>query len=205
MRAESEGPLARFGGPGEVDMVGLETHRPARLGSLARSLAVVATLLGLATFPLQLITTAAPVLGEMRWSPLELLAGIMAGAPPVGAMGHLTLWVSLAVFGFVFVYLALVAILLALVVRPSSRFVFITALLAASVITEDIFLHFASFQRALCGSYPSACGQTIHAGLWSAMLLSVMGVLIAIAGLETIAAKVLMTEPAQIRSRSTTG
>jgi len=201
MRTESEGRLARFGGPGEVDTVGLETHRPVRLGSLARSLAVVATLLGLATFPLQLITTAAPVLGEMRWSPLELLAGIMAGALPTSAMGHLTLWVSLAAFGFVFVYLALVAILLAVVVRPSSRFVLITALLAASVITEDIFLHFASFQRALCGSYsPAACGQAIHAGLWSAMLLSVMGVLVAIAGLETIAAKVLMTEPAQIRS-----
>jgi len=197
MRAECEGPSKRFGGPGEVDTAAPEAHRPVRLGSLARSLAVVATLLGLATFPLQLITTAAPVLGEMRWSPLELVTGILAGALPLGAMGHLTLWVSLAAFGFVFVYLALVGILVAVVVRPSSRFVLITALLAGSVITEDSFLRFDSFQRALCGSDSmAACGQTIHAGLWSAMLLSVMGVLIAIAALETIAAKVLMTEPA---------
>jgi hypothetical protein len=168
-----------------------------RLGSLARALAVVATVLGLATFPLQLITTTAPVLGETRWSPLEMMTGILAGALPVGVMGHLTLWVSLTAFGFIFVYLALLAILVAVVVRPSSRFVLITALLAASVITEDSFLRFHSFQRALCGSDSMAArGQMIHAGLWSAMLLSVMGVLIAIAALETIAAKVLMTEPA---------
>lgn len=195
MRAESEGRFAGFGGPGEVDTAVREAHKPARLGPLARSLAVVTALLGLATFPLQLITTAAPVLGETRWSPLELVAGISAGVLPVSAMGHFVLWVSLA--AFVFVYLALVAILLAVVVWPSSRFILVAAVLAASVIIEDIFLHFEIFQRALYGGCAqAACGQAIHAGLWSAMLLSVLGVLITIAGLETIAANVLMTEPA---------
>lgn len=191
MKVETGRVYAGFSRTGEVEKpaVPVERQDSKQLSLLPRMLAVVVTLLGLATLPIHLIATNAPAPEQTRLSPFQLMIGLLADASHLGVLTMLPSMV-LPVLGMVFVYLALFAILLATLAVPSRRFILVTAVLGAVAAVGELL---PGFPGPLCGTAAMAvCGQAMHAGVWLALLLSTLGVLVAIAGAEELTARFLV-------------
>ena len=161
---------------------------PPTLGSRTRSMTLVMAALGLATFVVPLVTTSVPVLGRTQWSALTVLQGLVGGSLPAGVnlspedfhALYKLIYLDSFLFGAMFMYAALIVILVS-ALRTATRLVigFTAGLGALSALLE--MRGYADFQLAIFGGTPQALGGAHVEGFtWCLVMLAVMGLILAI-------------------------
>ena len=167
---------------------------PPTLGQRTRSMTLVMSALGLATFVVPLVTTSVPVLGRTQWSALTVLEGLISGSLPAGVYLsaqdfhalYKLIFLDTFLFGAMFIYAAL-AIILVSALRTGTRLVivFAGALGALAALLE--MRGYADFQLALFGQTPQALGGAHVGGFtWCLVLLVVTGLIVAIATIKEL-------------------
>lgn len=167
---------------------------PPTLGQRTRSMTLIMSALGLATFVVPLVTTSVPVLGRTQWSALTVLEGLFSGSLPAGVYLsaqdfhslYKLIFLDTFLFGTMFIYAAL-AIILVSALRTGTRLVigFTAALAALAALLE--MRGYADFQLALFGQTPQALGGVHVAGFtWCLVLLVVSGLIVAIATIKEL-------------------
>jgi hypothetical protein len=155
--------------------------KPTELGARRRRMAMILTLIGLATFVNPLVSTDSEILGRTRWSPLQVVSAIRAGTLPVVSQLHQMsrgeLGVNLSIdflSGFGVVYLLLGLIAAAIVFFPSTRFIGGTSALTAAMLLGIVRSHYEDLQDVLYGAPSSfVSGHQVHAGILCSILLGV--------------------------------
>lgn len=167
---------------------------PPTLGARTRSMTLLMSVLGLATFVVPLVTTSVPVLGRTQWSALTVLEGLIDGSLPAGlnlppqdlhALCRL-IFLDSFLFGAMFAYAALILILVS-ALRTATRLVigFAAALGALSALLE--MRGYADFQLAIFGATPQKLGGAHVAGFtYCLVLLAVTGLILAIATVKEL-------------------
>ena len=167
---------------------------PPTLGQRTRSMTMVMSALGLATFVVPLVTTSVPVLGRTQWSTLTVLEGLIDGSLPAGVYLsahdfhalYKLIFLDSFLFGTMFIYAAL-AIILVSALRTGTRLVigFAAALAALAALLE--MRGYPDFQLSLFGQTPQAMGGIHVAGFtWCLVLLVVSGLILAIATIKEL-------------------
>lgn len=186
-----ERPLRPLPGLRELQQqkpVSLEKDKlPPTLGSRTRSMTLLMSVLGLATFAVPLIRTSVPVLGRTQWSPLMVLVGLLGGdlpfAPnlPASALHYVydLILIDTVLFGTLFAYGALVVILVS-ALRKATRFVIGAAagfgMLAALLEMRG----YADLQLGLLGGTAEQRGAEVVGFTWCLVLFAVMGLVMLI-------------------------
>jgi len=160
------------------------------MGRQRRKAALIVTGLGLATFVSPLIWTDSEILGQTRWSPLQIVLALHAGTLPIAARPPRELAVSLGIdflFGFGLVYLLLAIVAAAIVFLPSVRFIAGAAGTGAAIVLADAKFEFPDFQQMLYGM-PSAFASDhqVHAVSLFVILLGVEVLLLWIAATKQL-------------------
>jgi hypothetical protein len=148
-----------------------EDPGPKTLGPRPRQLTVLLALVGLATLFAPLAVTSTPVMGQSHWSPWEIATGLLTGNLPaavlltakgMGAVRWLT-FVNSSLFGGLFVYMVLVAVLV--VAMGKARRIIVGALAGLGIVASLIEMRgFSDLQLAILGGPPSSVdGQQVHA------------------------------------------
>lgn len=167
---------------------------PPTLGSRTRSMTMVMSVLGLATFAVPLVNTSVPVLGRAQWSPLTVIEGLIGGNLPAGVnlqpqdfyALYKLIFLDSFLFGAMFIYCALIVILVS-ALRTGTRLVigFAAALGVLSALLE--MRGYADFQLAIFGGTPEALGGAQVAGFtYCVVLLVVMGLILAVATIKEL-------------------
>lgn len=167
---------------------------PPTLGQRTRSMTLVMSALGLATFVVPLVTTSTPVLGRVQWSALSVLEGLINGSLPAGVnlsaddfhALYKLIFLDSFLFGAMFIYAALIVILVS-ALRTGTRLVigFAAALGALAALLE--MRGYADFQLAIFGQTPQALGGVHVAGFtWCVVLLVITGLIVAIATIKEL-------------------
>lgn len=155
---------------------------PNRMGSRRRQMALIVTLIGLATFVTPLMEIDSEVLGRTRWSPLQVIVALHAGGLPIHrpvATDHIFVLLGPEMlFGFGG-YFLLTLIAAAIVFSPSARFVgSSSALGAALTLGNGPRWAYFPFQEVIYGTTGAfADGHQVHAGIFCLVLLGVFGLL----------------------------
>lgn len=167
---------------------------PPALGARTRSMALLMSVLGLATFAVPLVNTSIPVLGRSQWSPLMMLEGLIAGNLPAAAnlppenaaRFYELLLLDSALFGALFVYGAL-AVILVYALRKPSRIV-IGGAAGLGLVAALLEMHgYADFQLALTGGPPDPAGGVHIVGLsYGLVMFVVMTLLLLIATVKEL-------------------
>jgi hypothetical protein len=159
-----------------------EAANPIRMGKQRRKMALLVTLIGLATFVTPLVWTDSEILGRTRWSPLGVISALFAGTLPIGHPMSRELALSLSIdflmgVGVIYVLLGLVAA--AILFLPSARFIGTAAAAGAAVVFGNARFRYPDLQDAIYGEPSSfVSGHEVHAGTNCVILLSVFGLLI---------------------------
>lgn len=167
---------------------------PPTLGPRTRSMTLLMSAVGLATFAVPLVNTSVPVLGRTQWSALTVLEGLIGGSLPAGVnlspqdfhVLHKLIFLDSFLFGAMFMYAALIVILVS-AFRTATRLVigFTAALGVLSALLE--MRGCADFQLAIFGGTPEALGGIQVAGFtYCLVLLAVMGLILAIATIKEL-------------------
>ena len=178
----------------------VEPALPTGMGSRRRRMALTVALIGLATFFAPLVETDSEVLGQVRWSPFQVILAIHAGTLPLShAISRTGLLsdeavrsdlVSLgidALLGVGMVYFLLTLIAGATVIFPSARFVGSAAALGAAWTWGELKWEYPDFQSAIYGAPPAfASGNQVHAGVNCLFLLAALGALLFIAATKQL-------------------
>jgi hypothetical protein len=169
-----------------------EDPAPKTLGPRSRQMAVLLTLVGLATFVVPLITSVPSVMGRTDWSPWEMFMGVTGNTLPAAviltAQGmHDVRWLILAdtaLLGALFDYSLLAAALIS-VMGHASRKVIGSAGALGVLATLVEMRQFADFQLAIFGGTPASLGgQHVDAMTWAVVMLVVMALLLVVAVLK---------------------
>lgn len=157
---------------------------PAKMGWHRRKMALIVTLIGLATLVTPLVETDSEVLGRTRWSPLQVVLALHAGTLPIAHRMSRELAVSLAIdflIGVGIVYFLLSLIAAAIAFLPSARFIGSAAAFGAAVVLGDGQFDYPDLQDAIYGEPSSFAGHQVHAGTNGLILLGVLGLVVWIA------------------------
>jgi hypothetical protein len=163
-----------------------EETGPSTLGARTRPMAILLALIGLATFFVPLVTTSVPVMGQSRWSPWEIVSGMVRGNLPAAVLLTSTgdsavRWLTFAnsmLFGSLFIYIMLAGVLV--VAFAGAQRVIVGALAALGIVAALIELRgFSDLQLAILGGPPAnVSGQQVHAlalgMVWFAVLTLVL-------------------------------
>jgi hypothetical protein len=166
-----------------------EKPGPSCLGPRTRRMAILLTLVGLATFVVPLVGTNPAVMGQPRWSPMQIIGGLMNGNLPAAvlltktgdhAIGGLALVNSL-LFGTLFEY-AMLAAILVFVLGSAQRFL-IGAAASMGVLAALIEMRgYSDIQLAILGGAPGTVGgQQVQAMTLCMIFFAVMILLLVIA------------------------
>lgn len=167
---------------------------PPTLGPRTRSMTILMSAVGLATFVVPLVNTSVPVLGRTQWSALGVLEGLFSGSLPAGVnlrpddfhALYKLIFLDSFLFGAMFIYAALIVILIS-ALRTATRLVigFTAALGALSALLE--MRGYADFQLSIFGATPEALGGAQVTGFtWCLVLLVVTGLILAIATIKEL-------------------
>ena len=176
--------------PNDSDVRTVKMAKPTRMGWRRRQMALIVTLIGLATFVTPLISTDSEVLGQTHWSPLQVISSLNAGTLPISQRMPQVLAVDLCIdfltgVGVVYFLLGLVAA--AIVFLPSARFVGAAAVTGAAVVLGDAQFHYHDLQDLLYSAPRSfASGHQVHAETNGLILLGVLGLLVWIAATKEL-------------------
>lgn len=139
---------------------------PPKLGARTRSMTLLMSVLGLATFAVPLINTSIPVAGRAQWSPLLIFEGLLGGSLPAPAANlppeayhylYELIAIDTILFGAMFAYGAL-AVILVSALREARRFV-IGAAAAFGMLAALLEMRgYADLQLALLGGTPEQRG-----------------------------------------------
>jgi hypothetical protein len=147
------------------------------------------TLIGLATFVTPFVATDSEILGRTRWSPLQVILALHAGALPILhslSAGPVSISIDMF-FGIGAVYFLLTLITVAIVFFPSARFVGSSAAIGGAVVWGDAKYRYFDFQDAIYGAPRAyASGHQVHAGTHCLILLGVLGLLVFIAATKQL-------------------
>jgi hypothetical protein len=178
--------------PKDSDDSTAKTVDPTRMGWRRRRMALIVTLIGLATFVNPLVETDSEILGRTRWSALQVIFALQAGRLPIRHMmsGGLTFLGIDALFGFGAAYLLLSLIAAAIVFSPSARLVSgasVAGAFFANVVYRRARFGFSDFQDAIYGAPPAfTSGHQAHVGTLCLILFGVFGLLVFIAVTEQL-------------------
>jgi hypothetical protein len=172
----------------DTDDTGLPKPPAAALGPRRRRMAALVTAIALVSFFIPLITTDAPVLGRMRWSPCEVLAKFLNRSLPINPPAdpqeaHTARVISMAfwVFGYPGEYCGLAALLLAILFYPRAKLVGTLAVLIGSDVYGSLrYYDFSSYQDGIYGQPAAFAHATAHFGANAALLLAAMGMVLLI-------------------------
>jgi hypothetical protein len=158
------------------------------LGSRSRPMTILLSLIGLVTFVVPLIGTNPTVMGQARWSPLEIVSGMFSGDLPAAVLlsgeGLRDLrwlaFVNTMLFGTVFAYIAL-AVILVVALGKAQRLV-IGAAAGLGLVASLIELRgYTDMQLALLGGPPSLVGgQQVQGMTLCVLLFAAMALLVVI-------------------------
>ena len=161
---------------------------PPTLGARTRSMALLLSVLGLATFAVPLVNTSVPVLGRTQWSPLMVIEQLLGGNLPAAtnlppAAFHYIyelVLIDTVLFGAMFAYAALVVILVS-ALRQATRFI-IGAAAALGMLAALLEMRgYADFQLALLGGTPEQRGGAHVVGsTYCLVLFAIMGLVLLI-------------------------
>lgn len=175
--------------PKDSDDSAVETVDSTRMGWRRRRMALIVTLLGLATFVFPLVETDTQVLGRTRWSALQVILELHAGRLPIRPEiypDHIFLGID-ALLGFGTVYFLLSLIAVAIVFLPSTRLVGFASAIGAAAILGDAQYRYFDFHDAIYGASPAfSSGHQVHARTFSLILLGLLGLLAFIAGTKQL-------------------
>lgn len=175
--------------PKDSDDSAVETVDSTRMGWRRRRMALIVTLLALATFVVPLVETDTEVLGRTRWSALQVILALHAGRLPIRhEMPHGLMFLGIdALLGFGTVYFLLSLIAAAIVFLPSTRFVGFASIIGAAVVFGDAKYGYSDFQGAIYGAPPAfSSGHQVHAGIFCLILLGLLGLLAFIAATKQL-------------------
>jgi len=154
-----------------------EIFTPGGMSRRRRLMALMVTLMGLATFVTPLVQTDSEVLGRTRWSPLQVALAVHAGTLPGD---HLLLQPEIAfrsieaLLGLGIVYCLLSLVVAAIGVFPSARFVGSASAIGVAVILGEWRFRYADLQDSIYGASSSfVSGHHVHAGILCLVLLGV--------------------------------
>jgi hypothetical protein len=166
-----------------------EDPGPKCLGARTRSMTLLLTAVGLATFVVPLVETSPAVMGQAWWSPWQILMGIFAGNLPAAVLLTPTglrdvEWLALVnslLFGSLFEY-AMLAAVLVFALGKARRFL-IGAVAALGLLAGLIEMRgYSDIQLAILGGPPASVGgQMVRAMPLGVVLFSVMVLLLVIA------------------------
>lgn len=166
-----------------------EDPGPSTLGSRTRQMTVLLAAIGLITFFVPLVATTAPVMGQSRWSPWQILSGMITGQLPaailltakgIGAVRWLT-FVNATLFGSLFIYVMLAGV--AIVAFGKAQRMVLGGLAGAGLMAALVELRgFSDLQLAILGGPPgSVGGQQVQAMSLGLVWFSVMTLILMIA------------------------
>jgi len=167
-----------------------EDPTPQRLGPRSRQLALLLTTVGLITIVVPLITSVPPVMGRADWSPWEMFMGVTGNTLPAAVIltqqgMREVRWLILfdtAVFGALFDYVVLAAVLISALGRGSRKVVGGAGAFGILATLVEMHRQCADFQLAIFGGMPgSVGGQHVSAMTWCIVMLAVMALLLAVA------------------------
>ncbi len=145
-------------------------------------MALFVTMIGLATFVSPLVETGSEVHEQTRWSPMQIILAIHAGALPLDhRMVRNDQLLSLgidALFGVATVYLILILIAAMVAISPSERIVGSLAAGGAAMTLGEARWRYFDFQDAIYGAPSAFAGHQVHAGINCMVLLGVLLLLV---------------------------
>jgi hypothetical protein len=156
------------------------------LGPRSRQLTLLLALVGLSTFFVPMVATSVPIMGQSRWSPWQIATGMLRGDLPaavlltqrgLGAIRLLT-FVNTTLFGGLFIYIVLAAVLV--VAFGRAQRIILGGLAGLGIVSALIELRgFSDFQLAILGGAPGTVnGQRVEAttmGLvWFGVLMLIL-------------------------------
>lgn len=163
-----------------------EDPGPSTLGPRTRQMTLLLALVGLATFFVPLVVTSVPVMGQSRWSPWQIVAGMVRGDLPaavlltqkgLGAIRWLTL-VNTTLFGALFIYITLAGVLV--VALGKAQRLILGGFAGLGLLGALIELRgFSDLQLAILGGPPGTVdGQQVEAmamgGVWFGVLILIL-------------------------------
>ncbi|HSY03490.1 MAG TPA: hypothetical protein VK819_15110 [Acidobacteriaceae bacterium] len=161
----------------------------SRLGSRSRSMTLLLAVVGLVTFVVPLIGTNPTVMGQARWSPWDVVTGMLTGNLPaavlLSAQGlHDLRWlafVNTMLFGGIFVYIALATVLV--VALGKAQRLVIGAAAGMGLVAALIEMRgFTDIQLAILGGPPATVGgQQVQGMTLCVLMFAIMVLLLAIA------------------------
>jgi hypothetical protein len=175
--------------PNDSEISTVRRDDPDKMGWQRRRMALIVTLIGLATFVTPFVATDSEILGRTRWSPLQVILALHAGALPILhslSAGPVSISIDMF-FGIGAVYFLLTLITVAIVLFPSARFVGSSAAIGGAVVWGDAKYRYFDFQDAIYGAPRAyASGHQVHAGTHCLILLGVFGLLVFIAATKQL-------------------
>jgi hypothetical protein len=164
------------------------------LGSRSRPMTILLSLVGLVTFVVPLIGTNPTVMGQARWSPWQIVSGMMSGNLPaavlLSAQGLRDLrWLALVntmLFGGIFVYIALATVLV--VALGKGQRLIVGAAAALGMVAALIEMRgYTDMQLAILGGSPASVGgQQVQGMTLCVLMFAIMVLLLAIASWKEI-------------------
>lgn len=159
---------------------------PRQLTARQRFMALIITLIGLASFTVPTVSTSPAVLHRSVWSPLQIVHQIQTGALPAAVLAPsglgpaelLSRYGYLIFYGFLVGYLVLLVALVGIAVLPSAKMITWVSVFGLAVTLADALFHYPSYQNAIYGEPASG---SIHAGMQTLILMIVLALLLAIA------------------------
>jgi hypothetical protein len=171
-----------------------EDPGPSTLGARTRQMTMLLALVGLATFFVPLVMTSSPVMGQSRWSPWQIVTGMLRGDLPaavlltnqgLGAIRWLTL-ANTMLFGGLFIYIVLAGVLV--VAFGKAQRIILGALAGLGLVSTLIEMRgFSDFQLAILGGPPSTVdGQRVSAMALGYVWFGALALIIMIAALKDL-------------------
>ena len=166
-----------------------EDPAPKGLGPRSRQMALVLTIVGLATFLVPLITSVPAVMGRTQWSPWEMFMGVTGNTLPAAVILtdqgfhdiHWLVFVDSLLLGALFDYGLLAAVLISVMGHASRKVVGGVGALGILATLEEM-RKTTDFQLAIFGGMPeSVGGQHVRAMTWCGVQLVVMTLLLVVA------------------------
>ncbi|MGC2618598.1 MAG: hypothetical protein WA414_06110 [Acidobacteriaceae bacterium] len=158
------------------------------LGARSRSMTRLLSVVGLVTFFVPLIGTNPTVMGQARWSPLDVISGMMSGNLPAAVLlsgqGLRDLrwlaFVNTMLFGTIFAYIAL-AVILVVALGKAQRLV-IGAASGLGLVAALIEMRgYTDIQLAVLGGPPAVVGgQAVQGMTLCVLLFAVMALVLVI-------------------------
>lgn len=175
----------------ETTLPAIKPSRPGWLGRRRRTMVLVLSAIGLATFFSPLIKTDSSVAGRTRWSPMQIAPPVMQGTLPVCSDSGFTVCddprtrdvflVLDTVLGCASAYALLLVIAAAALLFPRADFVGTAAALGIVALYAEARSHYMDLRDFIRAASPNTAGYRVYAGTLDLVLVAVLGLLIWIA------------------------